>query len=444
MFRKILFGLAIILLLAGCTQFERLVGNQSPTTFPNLEPTATTIQPTQPVVVTDLPGEPGAQGTPGASGEPGPAYIKIWVPPQMDPAADTPSGKLLKARLDQFSRLHDELVIEVRVKAVTGPAGLLDSLTTTSAAAPLALPDLVALPRESLEAAALKGMLQAVETLDDPVDDTGWYEYARQLVKVQDIAYGLPICGDALVLVYRTSEIEQPPATWEDILGLTTPFVFPAADQQALFPLAMYASQDGYLKDEDGRPFMDAGKLSQVLTLLANAEERGVMPYWLTQYQDDEQVWKAFQDKEANLVVAWLSDYLRELPDEAGFAPLPVEKDQYYTLADGWVWALSSIQIDNRELRTELAKFLSESQFILTYAEALGCLPPYQTNLMPADSPDQALIIDQVAQSARLIPSTDILINLGSPIQQAVMQVLKNQAEPDLAAQKAVETLTSP
>ncbi|MCF6278537.1 MAG: hypothetical protein L3J16_07315, partial [Anaerolineales bacterium] len=80
--------------------------------------------------------------------------LRIWLPAEFDPAADTAAGILLQARLDEFRSRRPNLNVEVRVKALAGPAGLLNALTSTSQAAPSILPDLIALPVADLEIAA--------------------------------------------------------------------------------------------------------------------------------------------------------------------------------------------------------------------------------------------------------------------------------------------------
>lgn len=429
--RKIVFVfLVMIVLSSACMPVAWPVNSQSTTTPPSMQQTATPAEVTV-----------EASDTPSASSV---LNLRLWVPPNMDPAADTPAGNLLKARLDQFSRQHDDLVIEVRVKSVSGPGGLLDSLAATSAAAPLALPDLVALPREGLEAAVLKGLVQTVESPENPIDDAGWYEYARQLIRVQNTAFGLPICGDALVMVYRPDVVSEPPLDWSAVLEQKTPFVFPAADQQAIFTLAQYQSLDTTLRDEEGRPYLEVDLLAQVLTFYSDAEERGVMPFWLTQYQDDQEVWDAFLEKRADLIVAWLSDYLAARPEETEFSVLPAANDETFTLADGWVWAVAAIKEDEREIAIELAKFLAERRFVDAYASSLGCITPFTNEVEAQTDSTQQAMVERVASSARLIPSTDILNSLGLVVQQAVMQVLKNQMDPTPAAQAAVDALTGP
>ncbi len=426
----ILLFLALALSLSACAQVNTLP------IFQETEPPA-------PVEKTSAPTR-APEKTPEASDSLAASMIKVWLPPQMDPEANTPAGKLLKARLEQFSSQHNDLKIEIRVKSIDGPGGLLDSLATTSAAAPLALPDLIALPREGLETAALKGLLHPIDSFEKKLDDANWYEFARQLVRVQDSPFGFPICGDALVSVYRQSTVPEPPADWADVLALKTPFVFPAADQRAIYSLALYQSLGASLRDGEGRPALEIDPLTQVLEFYKSAEERGVMPFWLTQYQDDQEVWDAYMEQRADIIVAWLSDYLNNQPEDTQFSTLPVSQEAMFTLADGWVWGLAALQDEKWAIAIELAEHLAETKFLSEYAQALKCIAPYQGVIETGLDADQRLIMKRIALSARIIPSTDILTSLGSPVQQAVMQVIKNQTEPRPAAQSAIDALTTP
>ena len=103
---------------------------------------------------------PGSDKTPQSPPtQPGPIPLRIWIPPEMDPEAEDKAAALFRSRLEEFVDLHEGVRLDVRIKSESGTAGLLESLSTTSAAAPLALPDLIALPNADLETAALKGLL---------------------------------------------------------------------------------------------------------------------------------------------------------------------------------------------------------------------------------------------------------------------------------------------
>ena len=139
--KNILIGIIVLsIVIAGCTSAP--VTGEDSTPRPPQTPTATplsTSESTQPV--------------------PQPTVLRIWVPPQFDPESGSPAGDLLQERLNLYTAERPDLRIETRVKASSGTGGLLDSLSSANAAAPLVVPDLILLPRAGLEIAALKGLL---------------------------------------------------------------------------------------------------------------------------------------------------------------------------------------------------------------------------------------------------------------------------------------------
>ena len=52
--------------------------------------------------------------------------------------------------------------------------------------------------------------------------------------------------------------------------------------------------------------------------------------------------------------------------------------------------------------------------------------------------------MNQIATSAHLIPSLDIVVEVGPVLQQAVVSVLKDEADFTTAAETAVEKLNNP
>jgi multiple sugar transport system substrate-binding protein len=425
-------GLSGLILLAACSGV-----------FPS-----NTAPPPQPTLALDtqVPPTSGVTPTPvqPTSTQAGPTVLRLWLPPQFDPNASTPAGELLKQQLETFSQRRPNLKVEVRIKALDGPGGLLDSLTNASAAAPLALPDVVALPRPALETAALKGLLHPFDGLTPAMDDSDWYDYARQLGRLQNSTFGLPFAGDAMMLVYYTGQVPKPPADWGSVLGLTTPLAFPAADPQSLFTLAQYQAVGGVVRDDQGRPFLDPAALEKVLRFYLDASKSGVMPVWLTQLQNDDQVWEAFTERRASMAIAWNSRYFSQVITNTNAAPLPTENGKAFTLATGWVWALASSQPDRQEMGAQLAEFLTDTTFLAPWTQAAGYLPPRPSSLDAWTNKDQQLMVRPIVLSASLYPSADVITSLGPPIQQAIIQVLKQQADPQAAAQQAAASLVNP
>jgi ABC-type glycerol-3-phosphate transport system substrate-binding protein len=374
---------------------------------------------------------------------PAPAeFIHIWLPPQFDPQADTPPAEILKAHLDLFITLNPGVQIDVRTKAEDGPGGLLDSLSTANVAAPLALPDLVILSRPLLEIAAIKGFLTPLDSLAPFLDDSNWYEYARQLGRLQDSAFGLPFAGEALVVVYRSAEVTQTPQTWEEVLGLESVLGFPAGDSQALFTLAQFQAADGLVQDEQGRPSLDEATLAEVLSFYQAAQNAGVFPYWLTQFDGEAQAWEAWDSGQFPLNVTWSTRYL-QLPDDSGLGvgPLPTRSGQPYTLARGWVWAVASPDPNRQELALRLVKHLSDPVFLGQWTAAGGYLPPHPAALREWPAGARSQFVQGLVEAAHLAPSENLLSTLGPILRQAALAVLRQQVDPALAASQAVELL---
>lgn len=374
----------------------------------------------------------------------GPVTLRLWLPPEFDPSADNQAGQILKQRLDEFTQRRSGIRVEVRLKALDGAGGLLDSLTTASAVAPLALPDLVALPRPILETAALKGLVRPFIHLNDPIDNADWYAYAVQLARVQESTFGMPFAGDALLLVYRPSIVGLPPADLAAALQAGGPLAFPAADAQALFTLALYQAAGGAVRDDQGRPILQADVLERVLSFYLEASQTELIPFWMTQFQNDGESWQAFIEQRAPMVITWASRYLKERQPDMDAAPLPTLTGEDFTLASGWVWALAASDLQRRQLSTELGEYLSAADFLARWNTATGYLPTRSGALQSWSDTTARALARQVLNSAQLYPSEDLLTSLMPALEKATIEVLKQETDPQTAAQEAAQSLVLP
>ncbi len=383
----------ILAALAGCANLAPLLSQ--PTPAPVLQTTATP----QPFDVPTLTALPTTEAR----------VLRIWLPPRFNPNADTASAKLLKQRLIDFEGAHPRLKLEVRIKAEEGQTSLLNSLSITGSAAPAALPDLIALSRPDLEVATLKGLLHPVDGLSTVLDDASWYPYARELGHIQNIGYGLPFAGDALVLIHRP---ELKINTWAEILASKEVLVFPAGDPQALVALALYVSAGGKLVNEQGLPTLEEEPLTQVLTLIQNAAEAKVLLPALVNYETSAQSLQAYHDQRATLAIAWTADGR----DQADAIQLvPSLNGAPYTFANGWIWALAGSNPENQQVATELAEYLIADEFIGKWLGAGGYLPTRLSQTSEADA---------ILNSAHVLPSNDVLLVLGPIMDQGLSRLL--------------------
>jgi multiple sugar transport system substrate-binding protein len=403
------------------------------------------VETNQPALPTTSPSPtPTRTRQPEINAPPGPVILRVWLPSEFDPGSGTPAGTLMQARLQEFAANRPQVRLDVRIKTLQDQGGLLDALSSANAAAPLALPDLVALPRPLMEAAALKGLVQPLDGLTTIMSRPEWYEYARQLALLQDTTFGIPFAGDALVMLYRPEQVETPPAALLESLQIEGPLIFAAADPQALFTLNLYRAAGGRLLDEQGRPTLDSNILESVLSFFDEAERADFLPLWLTQLETDQQAWDVFQSGRSSMVVTWTSRYFRSASQEINAAPLPTLDGSRYTLATGWLWSIASPSPEKQSLAIELAEFLSDAEFLSAWNLAAGYVPPRSDSLAQwTDGPPRALA-NRIVLNMNLIPSSDILSTLAPSLQQVTIQILKQQAEPAVLAEEAVSRLDNP
>jgi multiple sugar transport system substrate-binding protein len=436
----------LLVALVGCTSLPFRLGGGSQVTpitsggtlLPTAPSTLTVKQTKTPITP-----EETRVATPPIGG----SMVRIWLPPEFDPDGNNPASNLLKVRLEDFAIANPGIRVDARVKALEGVGGLLESLVAANVAAPLALPDLVLLPRPLLESATVKGLLYPYDGLTNIMDDQSWFEYAQQLAHLQSSTYGIPFAGDALVLAYHPSLLEIPPLNLETSLSLGEVLLYPATDPQALFTLSMYMSERGSLQDAQGRPWLDVATLSKILEFDQRLSLAGVMPYWLTQYSDDPQVWEAFVDNPYPMAVTWTSAYLRHkltTPADLAVASIPTPNGTAFTLATGWSWALASQDPAHRSLAIKLAEYLVNSKFLAQWTYAAGYLPPRTDALQGWQDAELRQEIEQISSSAWLMPPVDMLSSLGPALEKAVVDVLKAQSDPQTAAQAVIGQINQP
>lgn len=374
----------------------------------------------------------------------GPMTLTIWLPPQFDPQSDTPAGEILKQALQDYQKDHPEILVDVRVKAPEGPAGLLESLAAAEPVAPAVVPSIIALQRPDLETAALKGMIYPLEAEAAGLQDADWFAYARDLARVQDTVFGLPFAGDALLMLYRPGRLSFIPTSWEQILVSGMGVSLPAGDPQALASLALYLSAGGAIQDEQGRPLLELETLQSELELYARGLNAGVFTPALTTVNTDGMAWQNYRDGVDHLVVSWASRYLSERPADTMSTFLPGLAEQSYVLADGWAWAVADPQPARRLAAIQLARYLSSEELLKKWSQPAGYLPVRPSSLDGWTDFNLRDTMTRISQAARLRPANDLVASLGMVFQASVGQVLTRQADPQTAAQSAVERLLLP
>ncbi|MBN2046547.1 MAG: extracellular solute-binding protein [Anaerolineaceae bacterium] len=365
----------------------------------------------------------------------------VWVPPQFDPHDGSEQGALFLRKLESFLTANPEYEIEVRVKAEIGPSNMVESLTSTSAAAPMALPSLVLMRRSDLEQAAKRGMILPMDEYTSVTGAVDWFQYARTMSVIGGSTYGLPFVSNMLLVVARESAFEQVPKTWEQLFAQDQVLCFPAADPDALVALALYRSLGGSVIGENGQAQLDAEGLASVTQLLAEGQAAGVLPASLGNLQSYDDVWEQYEQGVCNLAVVWSNQYLAQPPEDTVIVPLLPLTTYDYTLSEGWLFALADPLPGRRETAMNLAEYFVDPIFMSEWADLAGNLPTRSTALeLWADTPDFGTL-SMISYSARSLPDHDVSTIVSSAFAKAVQDVLVQGMDPLEAATLAAESI---
>jgi len=433
-FMKLILGFGILILLVmGITSCN----------FPDIQGL---LSPNPP---TEIPSVSLASPTPNPSATPNVPVLEsetliLWVPPQFDPQDGSTASNLFLSRLDEFSSRRPGTDIQVRVKELSGEYGLLESLRTTRIAAPIIMPDLIALPRSLMEQAFLEGLVLPLDEITEVMDENDWFSYALDLARVGDQIAGIPFAGDVMVLAYKNDTEEPPPPDWDSVLTIQKALAFPASDPQALVTLALYQSLEGELVDPSGELIIGEESLLEVLTYYQQAQAANVMPYWLTQFETDQQSWQSYQDRQSTLAVTWSSTLLSSDSPNTALAALPTKDSKPFTYADGWVWCVISSDTETERAAVELAEFVIDETYLSIWSLESGYLPTRPSGMDSWSEVSFYSTLQQLLPSAILVPDGHILDELGPEVRDAVVAVLKDQVEPASALADLVEAIQGP
>ena len=407
-----------------------LPGAQSPTAIP-----------TQ--ISTPVPTAEATVPAPDTTSLPTSTVINIWLPPQFDVAGSNAGAVLLQERLNEFSAENPDVTITVRVKAAEGAGGLLNSLSATKLAAPNSMPSIVLLRYEDLQTAAEADLIKAITM--PRLQESAWYKFAKDMVTLNGTVYGVPFAGDALALVYRTANgSPRQPEIWQDVFDHNELVLFPAEDPVGLTPLTMYLSAGGHLRDDAGNPTIQPETLTPALQIVRNGAVRGAFTSTVTTLTTYGQAWQGFAQSQAKWVITWASDYLANPLDGTTMSPLPSAGARKVSLLNGWGFAFTDEDATRRELCLKLALFLTEPEFLAEWTASVGAIPPREDAL--ALWPDDELkgAVTQILETSELMPSQELLLEVGPVMRAALLDVLNNKVEPAEAATHAQEQLIQP
>jgi hypothetical protein len=426
---------SILLLAGGC---DLLPGGE----FLGLPLTQATPRPTStPAVVEPTATPEETEPEEIETEQPAVETLLLWVPPFMDPNSDTDAGRLLAAQLDLFEAMHDDVNVVVRVKAETGSASLVESLVSTSSVAPLELPSLVVLGRRDMENVARRGLILPLGDYSNVINELDWYQYSRVISVISESSYGLPLVGESMVMVVRSSDFTGLNNNWESFIEADTLVGFLANDPEATQVLMYYLALEGRLLDEEDQLMLDEALLAQVYRIFEEATAAGIIPEAVLQANSYEEIWDGFLAGNYPMVIVPSTFPLQEKPADTFVIPVTPITNLDFTLGRGWMLALADPLPERRELAVELAETLADARFTGQWSQALGYLPMRRTALDLWGNTTQVQRYSAISISANPYPSIEIINQVGPILQEGLLAVLNQTLSAEEAAAAAAAKL---
>ena len=406
---------------------------------PTSLPTATAA--VEPSATPDITPEPNESPFPQPTSAPVIQTLRLWLPPQFEPTADSVAGQLLLDQLKEFEGAHPGWRVEVRVKKAAGQGGLINALQTAVQSAPGVAPDVIALDGPMLATAApLIQPLTARFTEDELAD---FYPFTLQAARVENELLGLPFAADALGLAYSTAVYVTPPLAWVDINTGTGPLWLPLNDPTALVILQQYLALGGSLADEDGNPAIDPGTLAQVLAYYQFLQVNNLISIGSLGAASPAETWLAYRESRATSAAAFTSAYFadRQRVAATAFTLLPTREGNRLTFASQWNYALATADPARQAVGLELMRWLTASNNLGEWTMAVGMLPTRAKALTQWPDADLRAIAGEAVTAAQPMPSPSLLNVLGPPITTAVQDVLAGRSSAEAAASAAAQAI---
>jgi multiple sugar transport system substrate-binding protein len=369
--------------------------------------------------------------------------ITIWVPPLL--AAGTPAGSLLDEHLTAFEDKYPLVELQIRVKEENGPSGILETLSSASLVAPSTLPEIVLLDPTDLNAAALKNLIDPFDGIIPTPNTPDWYPFAIEAAYVDSIFYGLPFLSEAEAFAYRKEAFEVEPKDWADLLDSAEPILFPLGDQNSKFTLIQYISSGGKLVDDTGNRTVNTAVLADLLAFYLSIKETGQLPLYALQLQSAQDTWYALTEGNSNAAVIPVEVLLDALAGTSfSVAPWPTQDGTGVTPTRTLTWALVSKDGGHSDAVSQILQWLIEPAFLGKISQTLGMIPVTQDALQEWSDAEASATLSLLIQAAVAEPDLEEVATFGSPLWNAVEDVLNERVTPETAAENVSNQITSP
>jgi len=377
-----------------------------------------------------------------------PAHLTLWTVKSVSPDAEGDAGEVFGNGLTAFENTYPDVQILVVLKNDTGKGSVSDYLRTASQAAPHVLPDLVVLNMVDLAQVARTGAIVPLDGLLSPslIDDL--LPGARAAGIVDGQLMGVPFEMDVEHLIYNTNKVTSTPIDWTDVISANSTYVFPAKGTNGLVNdafLIQYLALGGRLQDDEGRPFLDEQALRAALEYYRQGVEESVIPPEILTIGSTDEIWPEYVAAQVGMAHAsghrFLSD--KSVLHNTDFTSIPTHDGAPLTISHGRALAIVTHDPDRQATASGLIEWLMEPDNNVAWSRATLYLPTRYAafNLIVDEDPYWSFLQYQL-EIAVPSPSFSEYNQIGRVLQQAVIEVIGEEATPEEAAAAAVDAIS--
>lgn len=439
-------GLALVLLTLSCmpqiTPPPPLPATISPEIRATTDIIASTSRP--PLLET----EPATTSAVSSSEPQALINLELWTVEVASPDAEGEAGRAFGNGLQVFAATYPDVAVSVALKNPSGKGSVLDYLRTASQVAPSVLPDLVVLNTVDLAQAARAGLVVPLDELVSPALSNDLLPAARAAGTVDERLVGIPFEMDVEHLVYNTNKVSSAPISWTNILSANTTYAFPAKGRNGLANdafLIQYLALGGRLQDDEGQPTLDEQPLRTVLSYYRRGTEMDVITPSALEIGATDDIWPTYIAAQIGIAHVTSHQFLtdREVLHASEFADIPTQDGTPLTISRGRALAIVTHDPARQAMAVRLIEWIMAPDNNATWNRAAAYIPTrYAAFTMIEGSDPYWTFLQRQLEFAVPPPAFTGYDQIGRVLQQAVVEVLSNEATPEEATAAAIDAIT--